>query len=428
MQKGVKDTINFPKSASKKVIVLSVFLLMSSLLLTQSFGQCINAVASDEPQLVWSRTYGPYRGNYVTPTEDGGYFISGTNVTRSIGTVGFSGIYALHIKTNSNGGIVFAKTYYDDEKMLWQINDNGYLDFGRSGGRPWIMKTDADGNVQWNKTIPVERLDNLVETSDGGFLSHFDYLNGSRGIGVINKLDSEGNLAWNKTIIPEDYWGLNFSDDVIETDSGDFIFIGSWNNMFWLGKFDSAGNWLVNKTYSRYDSSQTAVTFKSIIKASDGNYVISGVGFGMGNEVWLFKVDEHGTELWHQSYSFDTYPYLYSITETKDGGYFAVGGVNLSALFLKTDSFGNAQWNATFTEGESTHARSVIATEDSFVVTGQANESEVWLAKFSLPVTVTPTPSTSIANNLTYFVVIVIIFVISLVGMAIWQLKTKKPI
>jgi hypothetical protein len=85
--------------------------------------------------------------------------------------------------------------------------------------------------------------------------------------------------------------------------------------------------------------------------------------------------------------------YRFSSAIETNSGYIAAGSCNSRALLIKTDVYGTIQWNATYGEGNGDSARSVIAIEDGFVVTGQLNYN-VWLAKFALDGSINPSPST----------------------------------
>ncbi|MBT34085.1 MAG: hypothetical protein CMO01_30850 [Thalassobius sp.] len=76
----------------------------------------------------------------------------------------------------------------------------------------WIVKIDINGNVIWDKTIGGNNFDELtaiLETNDGGFVIGgssyagvgFDKTDGSRGVDDywIVKIDATGNIQWDKT-------------------------------------------------------------------------------------------------------------------------------------------------------------------------------------------------------------------------------------
>jgi hypothetical protein len=384
------------KCQSKKLLLTA--LLIALFLLAQLLSINTVQAADSVPKLEWSKTYGSYEGSSVEQTPDGGYIIRGVNATYSAIIRGYDEWSAIRLKVDSNGEVLQAETYrsgLEKDFSIMQTKDSGYL-WGGKGEKLWLVKNDAEGNVQWNKTIPFDELGTIFQTSDGGYFSSSYYEDTSaKSIGVIYRLDSEGKLLWNKTISPDKY-GVRITN-AIETARGDFITVGMWNKMFWLGKFDSQGNMLVNKTYNYIDTSMNGLYLNSISKTFDNNFIISGTGDRKG---WLFKVDENGEEFWHQSYSLgQSYTYFIKMVQTSDGGFAVAGGYAYSVLILKTDAFGNLLWNTTFREGDNDWANSIIATEDGFVVVGQLNHN-VWAAKFSLPIVDNPSsPAVSVPEE-----------------------------
>ena len=103
----------------------------------------------------------------------------------------------------------------------------------------------------WSKTYGTAG-DNevrcIVQTSDGGYiLAGFTNSSGAGGYDAwIMKTDAAGDMQWNKT-----YGGLNNDQayEIIQTSDGDYAFAGTTNmvvatNMYseWLVKLDSSGN------------------------------------------------------------------------------------------------------------------------------------------------------------------------------------------
>jgi predicted secreted protein len=127
----------------------------------------------------WSKTYGGTNANVayaLVQTSDGGYALAG--YTNSFGAGGYD--FWL-VKTDSNGNMQWNKTYGgtgdDEAAALVQTTDGGYAlagytnSFGAGGYDFWLVKTDSNGNMQWNKTYGGSGNDyasDLVRTSDGG--------------------------------------------------------------------------------------------------------------------------------------------------------------------------------------------------------------------------------------------------------------------
>jgi len=312
----------------------------------------------------WSKTYGG-TGNDTSEniilTADGGYAMAGW--TNSSGAGGND--YWL-VKTDSFGNVQWNKTYggasTDYCYNVYQTVDGGYLmlgytsSFGAGARDGWLVKTDASGNMQWNKTYGTpgqELLFSLVMASDGGYL-----LKGvTMGQGWLVKTDVNGNMQWNKTIVtPYGSWLYT----AIQTSDGGYAFAaanttqaGTQISDAILIKTDSSGNIQWTQTYG----GPAVDVGWGLVQTKDGGYAMSGytVSFGAGGQGgWLIKTDVNGNMQWNKTYGGTADDSLQGIVLTTDGG-FAIAGKtssfgagNLDMWLLKTDSYGNVQWSKTF--------------------------------------------------------------------------------
>jgi hypothetical protein len=76
--------------------------------------------------------------------------------------------------------------------------------FGAGGADVYVVKLDANGNLQWTKTIGGKQMTghSLIQTSDGGYAiaGYHLLLRRRRNDVYVVKLDANGNLQWTKTI------------------------------------------------------------------------------------------------------------------------------------------------------------------------------------------------------------------------------------
>ena len=111
----------------------------------------------------------------------------------------------------------------------------GYTDpFGIVGSKnAWLIKTDASGNAQWNKTYGVQgqsTADALIQTSDGGLaFAGSTSLQTNWGLADdmwLVQTDSVGNEQWSETC-----GGVTSTSVVIliETSDGSFVLAGTIN-------------------------------------------------------------------------------------------------------------------------------------------------------------------------------------------------------
>jgi predicted secreted protein len=291
----------------------------------------------------WSQTYGGTnyeRALSVVATGDGGYALAG--YTNSFGA-GSNDFWL--VKTDSAGNMLWNKTYGgtgDDEAYsLVQTGDGGYAlagytnSFGAGGYDFWLVKTDATGNMQWNKTYGGTGDDEggfLVQTADGGYA--LTGLTTSFGAGIADfwlvKTNASGNMQWNKT-----YGGTGADDPsmLVQTGDGGYALIGITNSFgaggwdFWLVKTNATGNMQWNKTYGGTGDEVA----NCLVQTADGGYALTGLttSFGAGiADFWLVKTDASGNMQWNKTYGGTGDDEAYSLIQTRDGGYALAGYTN----------------------------------------------------------------------------------------------------
>lgn len=196
----------------------------------------------------------------------------------------------------------------------------------------WILKTDFNGNLLWQKTIGSLGFDDvtsIIKTPDNGLLcgcytdagiggSKTENSRGSYDYWII-KLDSIGNIQWQKTI------GGN---------NGDYLYSlsSSADNGYFIGGY-SASSLSADKTEPNF-------------------------GF---SDYWVIKLDSAGNMLWQKSIGGTDFDFLTCVRGTADGGCLC-GGASESAISgnktsvnlgsediwaVKLDNFGNIQWQKT---------------------------------------------------------------------------------
>jgi len=213
------------------------------------------------------------------------------------------------------------------------------------------VKTDPNGNMEWNQTYGGTNQDSgfsVVQTGDGGYAiagSTYSFGAGSADVWLV-KTDPNGNMEWNQT-----YGGTggDYGRSVVETGDGGYAIAGRTGfygfEDVYLVKTDADGNMEWNQTYG----GTKADVPESVVQTGDGGYAITGytTSFGAGFEdVWLVKTDADGNMEWNQTYG-GTFPdYGRSVVETGDGGYaiagqtYSFGAGDWDVWLVKTDPFG----------------------------------------------------------------------------------------
>ena len=324
-------------------------------------------------------------GNSVQQTTDGGYVIVGR--TRSFGAGGED---VWLIKTDANGLEQWNRTFggsgIDQGNSIQQTNDGGYIIAGRIGsGRDdvWLIKTDADGSEQWNKTFGGTSGDigqSVQQISDGYIIAGHTTSFGAGDSDVwLIKTDPNGSEQWNRTFGGNDF---DRGYSVKQTNDGGYVIVGYTRSFgaggsdIWLIKTDANGSEQWNKTFG----GSCDDTGLSVQLTSEMGYIIVGTTRSSGEgdaDVWLIKTDANGSEEWNRTFGGSREDIGNSVQQTTDGGYIIVGrtfsfGAGFLDLWLiKTNANGFEEWNRTLGGSGTDLGNSVQQTTDGgYIIAG----------------------------------------------------------
>jgi uncharacterized protein YuzE/arginine repressor len=339
----------------------------------------------------FAKTYGGAawdRGYSVQQTSDGGYIVAGWTTSFGAGSRDI-----LLIKTDASGNVQWAKTYggtgYDEAYSVQQTSDGGYIvagytnSFGAGYDDIFLIKTDANGNIQWAKTYGGTYSDwaySVQQTSDGGYIVAGRTRSFSAGGVFLIKTDANGNIIWAKT-----YGGAGASS-VQQTSDGGYIVAGwtrsfgtGWDDDIFLIKTDANGNVIWAKTYGGAGDDVAS----SVQQTSDGGYIVAGYTRSFGAfGAFLVKTDANGNIIWAKAYGGTSSDGSYSVQQTSDGGYIVAGWTSSfedvdDIILIKTDANGNIIWAKTYGGIGNDWAFSVQQTSDGgYIVAGRRGSFE----------------------------------------------------
>jgi hypothetical protein len=183
--------------------------------------------ADDKGNVLWVQVFGPKEassniGNGLVVETNGGYTSAGS----------WNHLYWV-VKTDYNGNLVFNKTYGLTPSvgvgftLMTKSSDGGCLITGGSGEYSLLMKLDSEGNTLWSKYYSLSGdfvwgIRSMTPTYDGGCAA--------TTVNTIMKVDAFGNVQWNQTFSGN----LNFV--ALTNDSG-LAVTGQLNNSIWAVKF-----------------------------------------------------------------------------------------------------------------------------------------------------------------------------------------------
>lgn len=356
-----------------------VFFITAMVLLVQN--------KSYSQDILWEKSYGGKHAEYlfdVLPTPDYGFILAGSSLSKKTGN-----------KTEDN---------------------RGDLDY-------WVWKMDEKGDLDWQKSLGGSGQDLLkavVLTNEGGFLlagfsnsnEGLDKKENSRGQSDfwIIKLNAKGGEEWQKTI------GGSGQDDltaVVRTRDGGFVVGGSSaSNVsgekttphyggldYWVMKLDKDGKIVWQQSFGgKYNDE-----LRSIALTEDGGFLLGGSSNSpeSGNKTqkhlgesdyWIIKLDKDGNEQWQKIIGSTGDDQLYAIHTTKDGHYLLAGNSNSEPGNDKRSSNDNGTdfwvvkldkdnkdilWQETYNIAKVDILTSVVENDDSTILLGGYAQGEV---------------------------------------------------
>lgn len=280
---------------------------------------------------------------------------------------------------------LFSVAPYTRFEDIISTSDGGFL-VGGSGGSGsndhLLIKLDINGNIQWARHYGSwtgnETAYSLGELAGGGY-----YFTGSTdsynllGDASFVKTDVNGNTTFNKTISVS---GDLFSGKIImELPNGDFIIasdhgLNTGGNYYTLTKTTPAGALLWSKSITTINPGLSNV--KDLIVNSANTYTILSSDYSSYGGLNIGNIDPNGNVLWHNIYFDAGFGVIYpcNIENTSDGGYI-VGAKFIdpntsmySFVLMKLNSGGSIAWMKRYDDP------SVVPTKGSCLMVKQTSD------------------------------------------------------
>ncbi|MGD8307064.1 MAG: hypothetical protein PVF17_10445, partial [Ignavibacteria bacterium] len=224
----------------------------------------------------------------------------------------------------------------------WSIaiaKDGGYViaaqtnSIGNGDLDAYLIRTDANGDTLWTKTFGgpmIDRVFSVDLAGDGSILLAgitYSYGAGDRDAYLI-KTDSNGNLLWQKTYGGPGYDNahtviVNSNNDIMLTGYGNY-WGSSGNHDMFLKQISAEGEETWTQTYGGLNNDRAMTVYQT----QDKGFILTGFtqSFGKGEwDVYVVKTDTIGDTLWTRNYSSPAPDFGYDIIQTLEGGYFVTG-------------------------------------------------------------------------------------------------------
>lgn len=185
--------------------------------------------------------------------------------------------------------------------------DGGYVLAGNGNNQANIrlIKTDPDGDLQWDKRyfVSPSNANAITPTRDSGFMAAgFVGENNSRDAYLL-RIDAYGKQLWAKR------FGSAFDEeltDLVELPDGRWVVTGWQENAagqkdLYLAKLDAAGNILWQKTFGRPNDKEIGT---SLAVFPNGDLVVAGESEAITSDadIYVVRTDINGNLLWENRY------------------------------------------------------------------------------------------------------------------------------
>lgn len=334
--------------------------------------------------VVWEKSFGGSNWDElfrVEQTPDGGFIVAGSTDSVAGGnktseTFGYRDGWI--IKLDANGSKLWERAFGGSSSdVIWSLavtSDGGFIIGGyslspisgnksstlRGGDDYWVLRLGPDGGKIWEQTyggFSDDRLYAVRQTSDGGFI-----LGGYSNSGVggtkttanfggldfwLVRTDAAGTQLWDRS------FGGGSSDEmygVVQTSDGGYFMGGyslsgpSGNKTslayggydYWVVRADAAGNKLWDDSYGGYGNEGFLGTF-GVVQTGEGGYFFGSGTQGYtaggnklsveqgGGDWWLVRLNSAGVRVWDYSFGSSFFDAMYSLQQTRDGGYIMGG-------------------------------------------------------------------------------------------------------
>jgi hypothetical protein len=366
------------------------------------------AVSLKAQTVQWAQTYGGTGqdgGESMILTSDGGIVIAGF---KSAGPTSYKDMLLMKTDASGNElwSRIFNLNLNDWARSIKQTSDGGFIISGMTEINPqthdpFLLKTDNQGNLQWVHQYDYgfgedDRAHTVYQTSDGGYilagqtwLFHGPF--GNYDMYII-KTDANGNVQWTKIFFREEQGG-DVALGVQQLNDGGYIIGGFTQSSEWASyiiRTDDSGNPVWSNIYPGVWQSECY----DIQSTPDGGFIYTGTesNFVTDTDVLLVKLNGSGVLQWKKIYGTVEADQGELLQQLPDGGFVIAGmsatqSTSYDMYVVRTNSSGDLLWSSRIGGTSDDRAFSVVTNPDgSHLISGWAwsygqGSGDVYLVK-----------------------------------------------
>lgn len=206
---------------------------------------------------------------------------------------------------------VYGGSGNDEIRDITLCPDGGYLLVGNYNAETniYLIKTDADGDLQWSRKYPVGTNSNgraIIATRDSGFVVAGYTINSQSKDAYLMRLDPYGRVIWAKN------YGGTFNEefhDVVELPNGDLAMTGYRDNSvgksdLYLVKVNGFGNFIWQQSFGRPENEEKG---NALAVMPNGDLVVAGEADKfLDADAYVVRTNINGALVWENYYDFST--------------------------------------------------------------------------------------------------------------------------
>ncbi len=254
----------------------------------------------------------------------------------------------------------------------------------------YVLRTDAKGNLLWEKRLGKARKDIAYAIDDAPGKSLYiagtskSYSKEGDYDMIVMKLDADGNLLWGKSLGGA---GKDQGNGVVTTADGGCVVVGKTKS-FGHGHYDAYvvklspdGKVLWSKAFGGEGNDEA----HGVTQLADGSLIVVGgtESFGAGDfDFYIIKLAADGKKLWERYYGEKKADMLNCVTPSAHGGFTAAGYTRSynshkkDLNVMRCDKEGNILWHKITGKQNHEIANDIVAMPDDGVLVIGSNKSK----------------------------------------------------